>query len=188
MAALTPPPSPDIEDNRILVALALALVDQPRASLQELARSIGTSKATLYRYCRTRQALIDRLATQSGHVLTQAIAAAELDTAPPLEALRTLIERHLEHRELTIFLKYYWKDATTDVCVDCEWDKALDTFFLRGQEAGAFRIDISAPALTEIFVNLLIGLFDAERRGRVARIGLADLIESAFLIGARPPA
>lgn len=173
------------EDDRILVALALALVDQPRASLQELARAIGVSKATLYRYCSTRQALIDRLAMHSGEALNQAIQAAELDSAPPLDALRALIARHLEHRELTIFLMYYWKDASTDVCSDCHWNKALDAFFLRGQEAGVFRIDISAPALTEIFGNLLIGLFDAERRGRVARMGLAELIESAFLHGTR---
>lgn len=185
MSINNPAPSTEAEDNRTLVSLALALVDQPRASLQELARAIGISKATLYRYCSTRQALIDRLATRSGQVLTEVIASAKLETTPPLEALRTLIANHMEHRELTVFLMFYWKDASTDICSSCEWDKALDAFFLRGQQAGVFRIDISAPALTEIFVNVLLGLFDAERRGRVARVGLASLIESALLDGTR---
>lgn len=185
MSMTSTPPTTDAEDRRILVALALALVEQPRASLQELSRAIGISKATLYRFCRTRQALIDRLAAHSGQVLDEVITSARLDSAPPLEALRQLIASHLEHRELTVFLMYYWKDASTDICAHCEWDKALDAFFLRGQQAGVFRIDISAPALTEIFISTLIGLFDAERRGRVARVGLAALIENAFLDGTR---
>lgn len=179
------PPATEAEDKRILVSLAVALVNQPRASLQDLARAIGISKATLYRYCRTRQALIDRLATHSGRVVSEVIAAAHLDSTPPLEALRKLIAGHLENRELTVFLMHYWKDATTAAGMDVEWDKALDAFFLRGQQAGVFRIDISAPALTEIFVNVLIGLSDAERRGRIARVGLAELIENALLNGIR---
>ncbi len=40
-------------DAATLSALALALVTQPRASLQDLAKAIGVSKATLYRFCRT---------------------------------------------------------------------------------------------------------------------------------------
>lgn len=179
------PPAAEADDNRILVSLAVALVAHPRASLQELARAIGISKATLYRYCRTRQALIDRLATHSGHVVSQIIAAAHLDSTPPLEALRKLIASHLENRELTVFLMHYWKDTTAPAGMDVEWDKALDAFFLRGQQAGVFRIDMSAPALTELFVNVLIGLFDAERRGRVARVGLGELIENALLDGTR---
>ena len=35
--------------EKLLVALAIAMVDQPRATLQELAKAVGVSKATLYR-------------------------------------------------------------------------------------------------------------------------------------------
>ncbi|ENT4349318.1 transcriptional regulator, partial [Pseudomonas aeruginosa] len=49
---------------------------------------------------------------------------------------------------------------------------------------GVFRIDIGAPALTEIFSSLIFGLVDAERRGRIARAGMAALIEQFFLNGA----
>jgi TetR/AcrR family transcriptional repressor of mexCD-oprJ operon len=68
--------------------------------------------------------------------------------------------------------------------VEAGWDATLDAFFLRGQQAGVFRIDLAAPALTEIFVALLLRLIDAERHGRVARAGLASVIERAFLRGA----
>ncbi|ENO89819.1 TetR/AcrR family transcriptional regulator [Thauera linaloolentis] len=174
----------ETEDKKFLAALALALVDQPRASLLELARAIGVSKATLYRFCRTREQLIERLMNHCTHVFSEAISTAELDTAPVPEAFRRLTANNLEHRELTAFLTYYWKDALKDPGVEAGWDTALDTFFLRGQQEGVFRIDIPAPALTEIWVSMVIGLVDAERRGRVARAGLAALLERAFLQGA----
>lgn len=57
----------------------------------------------------------------------------------------------------------------------------LDAFFLRGQQQGVFRIDIPAPALTEIWVSILLGLVEAERHVRIARAGLATVVERAFI-------
>lgn len=174
----------EMEDNRILASLALALVDHPRATLQELAKAIGIGKTTLYRFCRTREQLIERLARHSAQAFSRAILAAELDSTPPREALRRLIANNLEHWELTAFLLYYWRDSSVAWDAEAEWDAAIDVFFLHGQQQGVFRIDIPAPALTEIWVSILVGLVDAERRGRVARSGLAALIENTFLNGA----
>ena len=169
----------------MMAALARALVDRPRASLQEVAAGVGVSKATLYRLCRTRGQLIERLVHHATTRITEAIEAAHLDTAPPLTALKRLIANHLAHRELTTFLTHYWRpDTPTAAGVEAGWDAALDAFFLRGQQAGVFRIDLAAPALTEILVALLVRLIDAERHGRVARAGLAGVIERAFLRGA----
>ena len=148
-------PTQQQDDESFLVPLALALVAQPRANLQELARAIGISKATLYRYCRTREELIQRL-----------------------------IDHCLEHRALYAFVTYYWNDVAVNHGIAAGWESVMDAFFLRGQREGVFRIDISAPALTEICVTLISGIIDAEYRGRVARAGLATLIENAFLNGA----
>jgi len=175
----------EAENDKMMAALARALVDRPRASLQEVAAAVGISKATLYRLCRTRGQLVERLVHHATTRITEAIEAARLDAAPPLTALERLIANNLEHRELTTFLVHYWRqDTPTAASVEAGWDAALDAFFLRGQQAGVFRIDLAAPALTEILVALLLGLIDAERRGRVARAGLAGLIERAFLRGA----
>ena len=76
---------------------------------------------------------------------------------------------NLQHWELTAFLLYYWRDSSVAWDAEAEWDAAIDVFFLHGQQQGVFRIDIPAPALTEIWVSILVGLVDAERRGRVAR-------------------
>ena len=175
---------PHQEDHEMLAALALALVDQPRASLQELARAVGVSKATLYRFCPTRDLLVERLMTYGIQAISEAITLAELDRDPPIEALKRLIANSLKHRELILFMTNYWeKIAAPDLCSAAAWDVVMDGFFLRGQQQGVFRIDIAAPALTEIWSSLVIGLLEAERRGRVARIGLTGLMETAFLNG-----
>ncbi|QEI05694.1 TetR/AcrR family transcriptional regulator [Pigmentiphaga aceris] len=172
------------EENRLLVALASAMVDRPRATLQELAQAVGVSKATLYRFCRTREQLVERLIHHGTVVIGHAIASAELHTSPPLEALRRLIANNLEHRELSSFLMHYWKDASTPPAAGEEWEIALDTFFLRGQQEGVFRIDLTASVLTELWITIFMGLIDGERRGRIARAGMAGLVERAFLHGA----
>lgn len=44
----------------------------------------------------------------------------------------------------------------------------LAVFFLRGQQQGVFRIDITVAVFTELFITLIYGMADAERRGRAA--------------------
>lgn len=167
----------------LMSSLALALVDNPRCSQQELARAIGISKATLYRIYPTRGELVQQLLAHCIQGLRDEITHSELDKGTPVEALHRLIAQALEHRELHAFLTYYWKDANTDPGKEAGWEQALDAFFLRGQREGVFRIDVSALALTEIWTTIVIGLVDAERRGRVARVGLDTLIENTFLNG-----
>lgn len=168
-------------DERYLPALALALVYQPRANLQELAKAIGVSKATLYRFCPTREALTDRLVSHVGQFCSDAIEKSDLETVTAPVGLRNLIENHLVTKDYMLFLIYHWRPEYLDENHhDQVWvlgQKKLDAFFLKGQKDGVFTIDISAAAMTELFYTLLAGLIDAERRGRVARAGLVDLIE-----------
>lgn len=174
------------DDSNTLAALAIALVEQPRATLQDLAKAVGLSRATLYRFYQTREKLIERLFAYSTKVFEQGIEKAQLNTASPRQALRNLIENHLEHRAMTTFLMYYWKDAPQDMELEMEscCNAQLDQFFLRGQQQGFFRIDISAAALTETLVGLMVWLTEAERQGRVARQSLANIIEAVFMEGA----
>lgn len=175
------------EDARLMAALAQAMVETPRATLQDLAKAVGVSKATLYRFCRTREQLLERLVSYSKEKVGECISAAQLEVGTPLEALRRLNAHNLEHKELVAFLMYYWKDGTQDPDVEASWEVLLDNFFLRGQESGVFRIDLSAAVLTELWVTTLLGLVDAERRGRIARAGLPALLEKAFLHGIAAP-
>ncbi|MEY1661068.1 TetR/AcrR family transcriptional regulator [Isoalcanivorax beigongshangi] len=170
------------EQHKLLTALALAMVDHPRATLTELAKAVGVSKATLYRFCRTREQLMERLVSYGVDTLMQALREAQLDTQPPLEGIRRLAELTLQNRELSCFLIHHRH------CLEIEdanqWSVILDAFFLRAQQDGFLRIDISAQALTEIWGSLAAGAIDAERRGRIPRVGLNTLLERFFLSGA----
>ena len=172
------------DEGRLLAALALALLEDPKANLQELARAIGISKATLYRFCPTRDQLIDRLIGHAAGTLNRAMRAAELERSTPLEALRRLTAHCQEHQTLLLFLMYFWRsDISVVQEMENEWVAIMDAFFLRCQQAGVLRIDIPAAAMTERWLSMVVGLLDAERRGRVARAGLATVLEQAFLHG-----
>ncbi|UCJ14744.1 transcriptional regulator [Pseudomonas sp. MM211] len=175
-------------EEKLLKALAVAIVEHPRGTFKEIAQAAGVSKATLNRFCGTRDNLIEMLFDYGSVVMNQLIADADLQHAPPQEALQRLVDGHLAHRELLVFLIFQWRPDSLDECgEDARWlpyTNALDQFFLRGQRENVFRIDIGAPVLTELFASLLFGLVDGERRGRVARAGMGSSLMQFFMQGA----
>ncbi|PHM65457.1 hypothetical protein Xsto_02035 [Xenorhabdus stockiae] len=173
------------KDEKFMVSLAIALVDHPRATLKELAEAMGISKATLYRFCKTRELLIQNLTIHSVKVMNKAIYGAQLQELPVDIALRKLIENYYEHREILSFMIFYWENLQIEQVVEDEWSNNLDSFFLRGQKEGIYRLDISSAEYTEIFTSIIRGLVYAERRGRVGRASLVALTEKAFLNGAK---
>lgn len=177
---------PQKDDEKLLDALALTMVKHPKASMDELAKAVGIGRMTLYRFCPTRDELIERLFQYGIRTISKDIDDARLDTAEPLEALRYMIHDSLKHWEITLFMTRYWKPSYDCPPPDLDWDAKMDAFFLRAQKAGVFRIDIPAAALNELWVGMFVGLVDAEYRGRVARASLPDLLEKVFLQGARP--
>lgn len=138
-------------DEKLLKALAVAIVDRPRATLKDLAEAAGVSKATLHRFCGTRDSLVERLMNHSQAALNQVIEDADLQVADVAQALRNLIENHLRHRELLVFMIFQYRPDSLDPDKDgARWiayTDALDSFFLRGQQEGYFRIDITAELL-----------------------------------------
>lgn len=144
-------------DERLIKALAVAIVDRPRATLKELAEAAGVSKATLHRFCGTRDNLVQMLEDHGETVLNQIIQACDLEHAEPLEALQRLIKEHLTHRELLVFLVFQYRPDFLDPHGEgARWQsylEALDAFFLRGQQKGVFRIDITAAVFTELFIT-----------------------------------
>lgn len=175
------------DELTLMRSLALAIVQQPRASLQELAQAVGISRATLYRFCRTREELLAKLMM---HCLKlQQDVVGELREAPVRAALSTMIQTYVAEKEFTSFLSAYWvaledpehpEMAQWQECLD-----AMDLFFLRGQREGLFRLDTPAPALTDVVISTVVGLIEAERRGRIARVGLADVVERLVLDGCK---
>ncbi|WP_025128964.1 TetR/AcrR family transcriptional regulator [Pseudomonas sp. PH1b] len=178
------------QDERLIKALAQAIVDRPRATLKELAESAGVSKATLHRFCGTRDNLVQMMENHGETILNRIIAAIDLEHGEPLAALRALISEHLTHREMLMFLLFQYHPDTLCSDDDDRWQgycDALDAFFLRGQQLGVFRIDIPAAVFTELFLTMIFGMVDAERRGRAASANSLNVLEQLFLHGALVP-
>ncbi|HCE5828606.1 TPA: TetR/AcrR family transcriptional regulator [Pseudomonas aeruginosa] len=173
------------DEEKALKALALALVEAPRANLQELATYVGVSKASLYRFCRTRDELISRVIDLCIAQMQEAIEELMTEGVDPLECLQRFAAKAFEQRELVTFMMKYWDQSGQMALVDAQWRKIIDGFFLRGQQAGVFRIDLPAATLTETWTGVLQSLVDAERRGRVARSGLPEVAQAFLLDGVR---
>ncbi|MFG6203003.1 TetR/AcrR family transcriptional regulator [Pseudomonas retamae] len=175
-------------EEHLLKSLTVAVVNRPRATMKELAQLAGVSKATLHRYCGTRENLVQRLEEHAEATLNLIIRRAGLQHLQALDALRRLIREHLAHRELLAFLMAHYRPDFLDFeRGDTRWQfylLALDGFFLRGQQQGLFRIDITAAIFTELFITLVYGLVDAEQRGRAANADSARTLEQMFLHGA----
>lgn len=176
------------DTDQLLKSLALTVANRPRATMRELARHVGISKATLHRYCGTRENLLFQLEAHAEVMLKLIIFNTGLTYLEPLKALRRLIQEHLAHRELLAFLMAQYRPDFLDLERDGRrWQfylKALDGFFLRGQQKGLFRIDITAAIFTELFLTLVYGVVDAEQRGRAASADSARTVEKMFLHGA----
>lgn len=169
-------------DNQLLKMLAVSIVDNPRSTIKDLAESVGISKATLHRYCGTRENLDLMLHDKVYETLGNLIQVAEMESEDYLSGLKKLTEAHYDNKE---YLRYMY---IIQVCEEEEfWQsyfKAIDTFFLKGQKAGIFNIEFGVSILSEIYVSAICGLIDAERRGRVASNGIEAIFEKLFLFGA----
>ena len=84
------------QTDSLLLQLAVALVNQPRANLQELAKAVGVSKATLYRFCPTREEIIERLLDEATLTITQSLESCNLEHAPVEDAFKALIASVLD--------------------------------------------------------------------------------------------
>lgn len=179
ISAFPPPSLPGKLVNTLYAAAAL----RPRASMGELAALAGISRATLHRYCGTRDNLDSQLEQHAKGTLLQILDNSDtLALTEPLAALRQLIHAHLAQGELIAFLASRYP-VHMSVQHDLQFYlERLDGLFLNGQRQGVFRTDVTAALLTEMFVSLLHGAVDARQRGRAPRES-ATMLENAFLQG-----
>ncbi|NYS12522.1 TetR/AcrR family transcriptional regulator [Achromobacter xylosoxidans] len=178
-------------DDKLARALALSVAQQPRANLQQLARSAGISKATLYRIAPTRDAVIDLLLERATQYLQDALVRAELETPPYAAALQRLTEAVVQGREFYMFWNHaQWvrviDSRTVDLSVPIPsfYGQALEHFFLNGQKAGVFRIDVPSLWLVRAYDFLLYAAIDAAQRGEIAPLGMTSMVQKLFLEGA----
>lgn len=184
-------------DDKLASALALAIAQRPRANLQQIARSAGISKATLYRMAPTREAIVAMLLERATIHLQDALAKADLTIPPFADALSRLTANVVQGRAFYLFWNAaQWVQLMDDkdplgeqMSLPSFYGEALEEFFLSGQKAGVFRIDLPARWLVKAYDFLLYAAVESAQRGEIATVGMATLVEKTFLWGAvEPPA
>lgn len=168
-------------------ALAAALAEQPKITLQELAKAVGVSRATLYRLAATREELLTLLDDYSLACVKGVFEQSDLSSGTAREAFQRLIAAHIQQREFCAYLI-----SRTGGCEkrreDMDWgevEQHLQQLFLRGQQAGEFRIDLPAAWMADMFGYFVLALCEGEGRGRVPRASMAQYFETFFLFGAQ---
>src|ERR1035438_2148195 len=84
----------DAEQNvaAILDAAITVLAEQPEASIEDIAKVAGVSRQTVYAHYASREALINAVIERGSTEVKLAYAAAQLEDAPPTEALLRLLD------------------------------------------------------------------------------------------------
>ena len=176
-------------DEALLRSLALILTENAGATLQEIAKAAGVSRATLYRFAATREQLLEALNQHVLKVMSRIMDAAGLETLPPLEALNRLIANYIAEREFCAFMitqfdPYIKRNTETAAPDECAiFEQRLDRFFQQGQAAGVFRMNIPSRWLTDVFFGFIYTLCESEYRGRIAPAEMQSLFEDMFLNG-----
>lgn len=183
-------------DDKLAGALAIALAQKPRANLQQIAKSAGISKATLYRISPTREGVIKLLLERATKHLQDTLTNADLAKPSYAEALGRLTENVMQGSAFYLFWNTaQWVQMLDDKDLDEQaptpslYGEALEEFFLNGQKAGVFRIDMPAKWLVKAYDSLLYAAVESAQRGEIATVGMGAMVSKAFLQGAvEPPA
>lgn len=168
-------------DDELLKKIAIAMVENPRYTIKELAKASGISNATLHRFCGTRENLENILLERAESTIAFIIAAAEKEYDDYSLGLRELTKAHYKEHEFLQVLFALQSSCSREKYIP--YLKAMDNFFLKGQKQGAFRIDLNVSFLTTAFTSSIYGVINAERQGRIAKVGMEESFENFFLFG-----
>jgi AcrR family transcriptional regulator len=175
-----------VDREQVLRSAAALLTRKSTATMDEVARAAGLSRATLHRHFAGRDALVRALETLGIAECEAALAAARTHEGRAADAVRRLVRAMEPSAGLLAFL--YTENQLFEGEEQNEgWariDAGLTELFRRGQESGEFRIDLTPVWLTEALYGLLASGAWAVAEGRVARNDFTHMIVELLLGGA----
>ncbi|UNO39059.1 TetR/AcrR family transcriptional regulator [Streptomyces sp. MST-110588] len=176
-----------VDRDHVLKEAAALLTRRATASMDEIARAAGISRATLHRHFAGRDTLIRALEELGIRQFGQALDAARLEEGDAVGALRRLLA---EAEPVFGFLAFLYTENQLFEGEEINegWerlDARINALFRRGQEEGVFRIDLTPVWLTEALYGLIGAGAWAVHEGRVARRELNHSIAELLLGGVR---
>jgi TetR/AcrR family transcriptional regulator, mexCD-oprJ operon repressor len=174
-----------VDRDHVLRSAAALLTRKSTATMDEVAKAAGISRATLHRHFAGRDALVRALEEHGIAECEAALDTARLDEGPASDAVRRLVREIEPVAGLLAFLygeNELWEDGGGD-----PWsrlDLRIALVFVRGQQNGEFRIDLSPVWLTEALYGLVASCAWAAQAGRVAPKDFTHMITELLLGGA----
>lgn len=175
-----------VDRDHVLRTAAALLTRKSTATMDEVARAAGISRATLHRHFAGRDALVRALETLGIEECESALDAARLDDGTAQEALRRFVSEIEPAAGLLAFL--YTENQLFEGEEQNEgWariDARIAALFRRGRASGEFRIDLAPAWLTEALFGLMASGAWAVAEGRLARKDFTYMVVELVLGGA----
>ena len=178
-----------VDREHVLRSAAAVLTRKSTATMDEVAKAAGISRATLHRQFAGRDALVRALEALGIAECEAALAAARTEEGPAAGAVRRLVAEIEPPAGLLAFL--YSENQLFEGEEQNEgWtriDESVSALFRRGQSSGEFRIDLTPAWLTEALYGLLASAAWAVAEGRVAPKDFTRMTVELLLGGVRRP-
>ncbi|MEU9481536.1 helix-turn-helix domain-containing protein [Streptomyces sp. NPDC048191] len=175
-----------LDRDQVLRSAAALLTRKSTATMDEVAKAAGISRATLHRHFAGRDALVRALEALGIEECEAALDRARLDEGTASEAVRRLVREIQPAAGLLAFLygeSQLWEGERQNG----GWlhlDTRIGAVFQRGQRTGEFRIDLTPVWLTEALYGLIASCAWATLDGRVAARDFPTMVAELLLGGA----
>jgi TetR/AcrR family transcriptional regulator, mexCD-oprJ operon repressor len=167
-----------------ILETAAAVLAEHDASMAEIAAAAGVSRATLYRYYPTREALLAALAHQAVDELAERIADAGLEHATVPEAIERLARAVITVGDRYVILIRERVRAPQEER-ERRVGAPMRAVFERGAADGTLRSDLTPEALLQLFASAVTGSLQAGLQREIGLEQAAATITSYFLDGSR---
>ncbi|CAL9571733.1 hypothetical protein SUDANB6_04876 [Streptomyces sp. enrichment culture] len=175
-----------VDRDHVLRSAAALLTRKSTATMDEVAKAAGISRATLHRHFAGRDALVRALEALCIAECEAALDRARLEEGGAGDAVRRLVHEIEPVAGLLAFL--YTESQLFEGGAQHEGWNRLDArvaeTFRRGQRGGEFRIDLTPAWLTEALYGLIASGAWAVLDGRVAAKDFSFMIVELLLGGA----
>jgi TetR/AcrR family transcriptional regulator, mexCD-oprJ operon repressor len=175
-----------VDRDHVLRTAAALLTRKSTATMDEVAKAAGISRATLHRQFAGRDVLVRALESLGIAECEAALDRARLDEGGASDAVRRLV-REIEPAAALLAFLYSENQLFEGGQQNEGWtriDDRVAALFRRGQAAGEFRIDLTPAWLTEALYGLLASGAWAVSEGRVATNDFTFMIVELLLGGA----
>lgn len=175
-----------VDRDHVLRSAAALLTRKSTATMDEVAKAAGISRATLHRHFAGRDALVRALEALCIAECEGALERARPDEGSASDAVRRLV-REIEPAAGLLAFLYNESQLFEGGAQHEGWtrlDVRMAELFRRGQRDGEFRIDLSPVWLTEALYGLIASAAWAVLDGRVAAKDFPYMIAELLLGGA----